>query len=240
MADTAASLDREAALLNDDRRRLEEAARIRSDNDLSTIARLRDEHDDVRRHVWDRNQEIASLQDQIDRMRAINAEKDNELSLLTADLRARDDSNAALRSEIADLDARLAAERDAGRALKADIDRTALQLNDTDRHNTDLADRIRQAETDLAHSRARERELNDHINVRQAEINRKNDDLAAGQAELERLRASIAKAEADLAALQHGFDDKVGATNLIKRDRDAERARHVDLTNRLRDLETCI
>lgn len=82
---TAASVERQADIEADERRRIEENARIRSDNDLATIARLRDEHDDVRRHVWDRNQEIASLQDQIDRMRAINAEKDNELKHLTAD-----------------------------------------------------------------------------------------------------------------------------------------------------------
>ena len=91
----------------------------------------------------------------------------------------------------------------------------------------------------MTHSRARERELDDHINARNAEINRKNDDLAGGDAELDRLRAALAKASADQAALQKQFDDATHATNLIKHDRDAERARHVDLTNRLRDLETC-
>ena len=188
--------------MNEERRWIEEEARIRSDNDLATIARLWDEHDDVRRTVWDRNQEIASLQDQIDRMKAINGEKDSELARLDADLRGRDDNNGQLRAEIADMDGHLAHEREAGRAMKADIDWTGLQLNDTDRHNKETSDWIRQSETDLTHSWARERELDDHINARNAEINRKNDDLQGGDGELERLRATIANAEKELAGLQ--------------------------------------
>ena len=98
--------------MNDEWRWIEDEARVRSDNDLATIARLRDEHDDVRRNLWDRNQEIASIQDQIDRMKAINEDKDRELASLAAENAARDDQNAGLRSEIADLDTRLGAERD--------------------------------------------------------------------------------------------------------------------------------
>ena len=60
---TAASAHDQERWAASERARLEDAARVRSDNDLATIARLRDEHDDVRRHVWDRNQELASLQD---------------------------------------------------------------------------------------------------------------------------------------------------------------------------------
>ena len=82
--------------------------------------------------------------------------------------------------------------------MKGDIDRTHHMLKDVDRKNTEVSDWIRAAESDLAHSQARERELDDIINTRNGEINRKNDQLAAGEAELNRLREAISKAEADM------------------------------------------
>ncbi len=54
-------IENECALLNDEKRRIEDDSRVRSDSDLNTIGRYRQDNDDLRRLTHDRDTEVAQV-----------------------------------------------------------------------------------------------------------------------------------------------------------------------------------
>ena len=66
--DKVKQIENHCAVLNNEKRRIEDDSRIKSDDDLVHIQRLRIENDDYRRMKADQDQEMALIQDQISRI----------------------------------------------------------------------------------------------------------------------------------------------------------------------------
>ena len=96
--DEIKSIEGHCTILNDEKRRIEDDARLRSDADLGAIAWLRAENDDLWRLKVDREHEIASIMEQITRMKAVNDQKTSEIHSLQSNVGVRADENAGLRA----------------------------------------------------------------------------------------------------------------------------------------------
>lgn len=170
--DEIKAIEGQCALLNDEKRRIEDEARHRSDSDLSSIARLRAENDDLRRLRVDREHEIASINEQIARMKAVNDQKASEIHALSSTNGVRADENAGLKAKIADVDDRIRAERATGSQIAAELNATQNDLELTNRRIIEAQDRLRVTDSDLTRSRALEGDLDRQNEAKRAEIDR--------------------------------------------------------------------
>lgn len=235
--DQIKSIENQCAILNDEKRRVEEDARIRSDSDLQTLGKIRNEYDDLRHLKHERDQEVLALQDQIARMRQLNEQKGLEVNRLTTEVHRRTDENLGLRGTVTDLDSRIQDTRNKARIIVADLDKVNASLDDTLRSNQETVDRLRLCERDLDLSKAQEQDLSNQISAKSTEIACKGKDLAAGDAELSNLRDSINRAQSDLDHLQRRFDSQLVENDNLNRARDAEQDKAAQLNASCREVE---
>jgi len=209
MYDNISGIERDCAVISEEKRVMEEEMRRRSDADGVTIRRLREQNEGLVLGNRDYDAKLAAIKDEIAHLRAVSDSKAREIADLNASIAVKTDDNLLLRDKT----------RDADHALVTTI---------KDIEVTDNIIRSRDHDID---------DLNKRINRRVLEIDDRRGKIGAAETEMARLNDNITKARVDQDKLRCRLDDEVDRNNRFRADNEGLIAKGAALVANIRDVE---
>lgn len=206
LRDRITSTEHEIAIVNDDRRRIEDEMRHRKHEDETVIRDIQVDNDNLRGTISARDAEIEDLKAQIDALRRQDGDLTIEISTFTKE-------NEALRRDIDGLEHQLGDERCLGRKLRADLDAAKSANIVKDDENKAAFQTISILEEDLNRNKANEGDLGKILADKNAELADKNARLNALDDEVAKLRADIDARDREASDLNHRYGVQLDSTN---------------------------
>ncbi len=230
LRDRITSTEHEIAIVNDDRRRIEDEMRLRKGEDEGVIRDIQADNDNLRGTISARDAEIEGLRAQIDAL----SKQDGDLTL---DISTFTKENEVIRGDIDGLERQLADERGLGRKLRADLDAAKSANIVKEDENKSAIHTITLLEEDLGRNKASESDLARILSDKNAELADKNARLNALEEEVSKLRVDIDARDAEANDLNHRYGVQLDATNRERSELDRQISRNADLEVTVRRLE---
>ena len=230
LRDRISSTEHEIALVNDDRRRIEDEMRNRKSEDECVIRDIQVDNDTLRGTISARDAEIEDLKAQIDSLRAQDGDLTSNISSVTKD-------NEVLRRDIDGLEHHLGEERALGRKLRCDLDKAKSSNMINEDENKAALHTITILEDDLGRNKITEEELSRILADKTAELADKGSRLNNLEAEVSRLRADIDEKDKEAHDLNHRYGVQLDSTNRERSELDRQISRNADLEATVRRLE---
>mmetsp|Transcript_12172 Transcript_12172/g.10791 ORF Transcript_12172/g.10791 Transcript_12172/m.10791 type:complete len:389 (+) Transcript_12172:45-1211(+) len=230
LKDRVTSTEHEIAIVNDDRRRIEDEMRGRKNEDDCVIRDIQIDNEQLRGTICSRDAEIEDIKAQIEALRRQDGDLTIQISGFTKD-------NEGLRRDIDGLEHQLGDERGLGRRLRGDLDKAKADNTMREDENASAVHTIRVLEDDLGRNKATEEDLARILSDKNAELGDKNNRLRALEDEVAKLRAAIDGRDKEAHDLNHRYGVQLDSTNRERSELDRQLSRNADLDATVRRLE---
>jgi chromosome segregation ATPase len=224
------STEHEIAIINDERRHIEDDMAARKIEDDRVIVDIKHDNDGYRATLSAKEAEINDLKEQIEALRRQDDDISVSINSVNADLTAVDNHNGDLRIDLPKLEDDLDAERTIGRNLRNDLDKAKASHSSLD-HS------IRLLEEQLAKNKANEDDLHRILGDREAELSDKTNRLRSLEDEVAKLRIDIDGRDKEVHDLNRRYGLQLDINNKERHELDRQLAKNTDLDLTVRRLE---